>query len=260
MVTNKTVTSVDKTPETAKSNSAGRSAKLSTDPLGPLAAVLTGSPVNRGLVKKVLFEEIEGCRIAYEVALADMTKILKGVPKNALMDIELATRYGAMMVIGTPENLEALRKIAPKISLGEPWRSKIGEGAAKWVETARVGLSSSFMLYTFTGFNALAWLNREDFTHGPKAPDHPYDGDDMTRCRRLLDAAPEYVDMMPKLAKKSANWKALVENWTQICDLMDQEAPQWRTVPGGRSPQTNKLMRQLTEQTQAQSRLRKPGV
>lgn len=203
------------------------------------------SSVAKGALKKPLYEEIEGCRIAYEAFIHDIPKILKGLPKTAEMSIELAKRYGATMVIGTPENLEALSKVAPKMTVEEPWRSKIGEGAARWVETLKVGCSSAFMLYTFTGFNAMAWMDREDPKKRPSGIDYPRDPDDMTRCRRLLDAAPEFMAMMPKLSKKSPHWKILVEHWDAICACMDKETPDWRTARGGRAPETYNMMREL---------------
>lgn len=188
----------------------------------------------------------DDCRIVYGmIPLSDLASILKGMSKKAVMDIELCTRLGATMVAGLPENLEKLRANTPAKSFDSDLTRQIGEGAARWAASGRVGVSSNHLLYTLTGFNAMAWLRGQD----PKSKaevGHPHDAADFRRCRFLLEAEPALRSRLPELSKTHPVWAALVPRWDELCAIMDSESPDWREEnPKTRAPLTSAAIREL---------------
>lgn len=193
-------------------------------------------------------ENKDGCTIVYgSVPMSVMGAIMKSAGKDQIMSFELQNILGASMVFGNPKNLERLKTNSPKPEIPIEFRKTLGEGASKWVESGLVGSSSNFMLFAFTGFNALAWLKHGNTSEKAK-PACPRDADDLSRCRLLLEAEPRFNSRLPELASVSSTWKALVDHWDKLCLQMDAESPNWRT-PGGFSstPKTYALMRELTE-------------
>lgn len=197
-----------------------------------------------------MYDEVMGCRVVRQpFAMGDMAKIIKGLPASAMFGINLAKRMGAVMVLGTPENLAKLEKsvkLEGSSFLEEKWRKKLGESASAWVENGSIGASSNYMLFVLKGFNADAWLEKGNPLERPSRVDHPHDPDDMTRCRKLLEAAPELKLTFDKMASRSPQWSVLVRHWNAICQSMDKETPEWRNPkPGTSSPKTYGLMRGL---------------
>jgi hypothetical protein len=186
-------------------------------------------------------ENPEGCTVVYgSVPLTVMASILKSAGKDAVMSNELQNILGATIVAGSPVNLEKLKASCEKPKIPDQLRDMLGEGACKWVESGRIGSSSNFMLFTFTGFNALTWL-KHGAAFNPAEVAYPHDPDDLSRCRHLLEAEPRFKARLPELSKTSPTWESLVAQWNQICDAMDVECPEWLNGLGS-APKTYALM------------------
>jgi hypothetical protein len=104
----------------------------------------------------------------------------------------------------------------------------------RWLAGGDRGTSSETIVQHLTGLPALGGL------HG----DHPHDPQDLARCRKLLEAVPWLRAEFPRMASRSDVWARLVENWDDLCKMMDNEAPEWREKRGS-APVTYARMRYL---------------
>lgn len=188
-------------------------------------------------------ENPEGCTVVYgDVPLTVMASILKNAGNDAVMCNELQNILGATIVAGNPVNLERLKASAVRPVIPTQLRGVLGEGACTWVESGGIGSSSNFMLFKFTGFNALSWLKHDDAST-PAEVAYPHDPDDLSRCRILLEAEPRFKSMLTELTKSSLVWESLIGRWDQICCSMDDECPEWLSGLGS-APKTYALMQQ----------------
>lgn len=174
-------------------------------------------------------EEFLGCTIVTgPVPIMEMVAIMQRGGDDGVMDPGMGKVYGASMVIGTPENLEKLRaaprtlELARSKASAEAGSANLSEAAMKWLEYGERGLSSEAMFSRFTGIILDGEINT----------DHPYDGDDFRRCRLLLEAVPEFQAKLPLMKDVSTQWHSLANSWQELCDLMDNEAPEWRNQSG----------------------------
>ena len=114
------------------------------------------------------------------------------------------------------------------------FKDKKLEDLVRWLAGGRRGVSSNTMVQHLTGLSAL----------GDSCGSHPHDPDDLSRCRLLLEQVPHL--QLDGMATCSGPWAKLVEQWGDICNLMDSEAPRWREGQGS-APKTYSLMRKLIE-------------
>jgi hypothetical protein len=99
-----------------------------------------------------------------------------------------------------------------------------------WLLNGERGLSSNAMVAHIMGMGGTA--------------DHPYDPDDLRRCRLLVEQVPLIAGCLPSMASCSPVWANIISHWDELCSLMDVEAPEWRQGNGG-APQTYALLRKL---------------
>jgi hypothetical protein len=109
---------------------------------------------------------------------------------------------------------------------------------ANWLSFGERGASSNAIVEQLTGLPTCRRFGSPF--------DHPHDPDDLRRCRLLLEAVPEIAQQFHKMAAASPTWALLVQHWAELCRLMDQEAPAWRSGHG-RAPATFELMQQLCQ-------------
>lgn len=114
----------------------------------------------------------------------------------------LGTRLNAMVVCRTPEVCDALiEKFAP--------RPAPGAGIAAWLGGPDVGTSSKFMArYLLGPIPGLAHVHVSE-------PPVPRDASDFGRCLALLDAVPELVPQIPRMAEASVEWARVVSVWAE---------------------------------------------
>jgi hypothetical protein len=172
-------------------------------------------------------EKIDGCTIVTgSVPITDMVALMQAGGDDDVLDPGLAKIYGACLVCGTPAALKALkasertRALANAKAERESGGSGISEAAKLWLENGERGLSSETMFTRFTGIELDG--NR----------DAPMDGDDFRRCRLLLDQVPEFQAKLHLMKDVSKEWHGLVDSWQELCDVMDEEAPNWRQREG----------------------------
>jgi hypothetical protein len=108
----------------------------------------------------------------------------------------------------------------------------------EWLAGGERGTSSNTIVEVLTGFPAAR--------HGQC---HPYDGADLRRCRLLLAYCPELLSHFPKMTSVSVQWRVLVEHWSELCRLMDEEMPAWRSIDGTRwfAPRLRHRMQSLLD-------------
>lgn len=51
---------------------------------------------------------------------------------------------------------------------------------------------------------------------------HPYDGDDFSRCYKLLQFVPEWRNELHKLKPLSKQWSNLVDNWDKLTEMYEE--------------------------------------
>lgn len=192
-------------------------------------------------------EKIEGCVVVYgSLPVNVMVSVLKNAGKDAVMDNQIKNILGATIVAGTVENLKRLKQVVLKPEIPFQFRAGIGEGACKWIEEGDVGLSSNFILFTFTGFNALAWYKNGITSDAPVLA-YPRDVDDLSRCLKLLEAQPDFKERLDEMSKTSPIWASLVEQWDAIFESMEAEAPNWRNpLAPYKAPRTYDLIKKST--------------
>jgi len=176
------------------------------------------------------------------VPLGAMGALCQLAPKNAVMDADAATVLGVTFAIGLADDLRALRAAATPsyertIRQQQP---RLSEAAIAWLAKGERGMSSEAMFERLTGEKC----TRESPSRDARTA-HPYDPDDLRRCRLLLEWVPELQPLLPSMAKVSPAWAGLVEAWDDICATMDAECPDWRNPRRGSSaPKTYQLIKQ----------------
>ena len=106
----------------------------------------------------------------------------------------------------------------------------------RWLAGGELGVSSNTIVQYLTCLPALGGFNSN----------HPNDPADLAGCRKLLEAVPWLQTEFPRMASRSDVWARLVDNWDDLCRMMDNEAPEWRK-PTGCAPVTYARMREIIE-------------
>lgn len=178
-------------------------------------------------------KNICGCRIVYgPVPMSEVAMLTHGFGEKALMDMDLASRIGATLVIGEPDDLEDLRQMDLPISderRGDSHAaSLIGlDKVASWLADGERGRSSNAMCKRIFGI--------------PKNADnsHPYDAADLRRCLLFLDAT-DARDKVSLMSGVSEQWGHLVARWDELTAIFESEY-----ATGNRAPQTYALMKEI---------------
>ena len=84
-------------------------------------------------------------------------------------------------------------------------------GIDAWLKCDETGASSQFMLYYITQYSKAS----TDYAH-------PHDVADFIRCRNMLRAVPELENLKHVLSNASGVWQGIIENWTLLCELIDE--------------------------------------
>lgn len=114
--------------------------------------------------------------------------------------------------------------------------SQLDSGLIEWLAHGERGVSSNTMFTFITGVPA----NRDEY-YGV-----PHDPGDLRRCRLLCEAGLFIQRDLDKMKAVSPQWCAIVEHWDELCALMDEESPNWRTPKRGeRAPKTFELLQSL---------------
>ena len=181
----------------------------------------------------------DGCTLIFgSIPVDDFVSFTKKQAKDVMVSGHLAHVAGCNMAMGTDAQIDALMKVLEPEALA---RGKLryattglSEDAIRWLSIGNRGSSSNAMFFMLTGVNP-----------GDIDPmylcAHPGDIGDFYLCRMLLEAVPELVPNLPRMADASAEWAIFVQHWSALCGQMDAETPTWRDGRS-RSPITNKMV------------------
>lgn len=174
------------------------------------------------------------CRVVFgPIPMSDMSMLLHGFSKKALMATDIADRIGASLVLGEPDDLEELRKmdlpVSEKRHADYLAATELGlHKVAMWLRTGERGASS----------NALC---KHIFGVPKDARDaHPLDPDDLRRCILFLDAT-EAHDKVSAMSGVSPQWTALAARWNDLLATFKEEMS-----TGKSAPKTYAMMREAT--------------
>jgi hypothetical protein len=155
-----------------------------------------------------------------------------GFSKRALMDMDIADRIGATLVIGEPQALAALKKLSLPLS---PERTAAAAAAehqgltplAEWFRSGEHGRSSKAMAKRIFGLPRNA------------GEDTPRDASDLRRCLQFVEAT-QCADRVELMRDVSPQWNRLASGWADLTARFNADARQ-----GVGFAQTEALLEQL---------------
>ena len=96
-----------------------------------------------------------------------------------------------------------------------------------WLAFGETGMSSRNMAVAAVG--------------GVPDSSYPHDPADLLRCLGLYKAAPEIRLAFPQIAKINCYWNALIENWDEAIELLEEEV----ALKKGVAPKTYAFMKKI---------------
>lgn len=190
-------------------------------------------------------EHRDHCTLLFGVIpVPDLVALSETAPEKSVMSTDLAQLAGATFAFGQRDAVEALsaklrqeksedvdREMAPELSTLSP-------EARQWLIHGEHGMSAATIFTRVTGM-------AHPMLRGNRTPtDFPWDPADLRRCRLLLEAVPDIAKAFPEVMRPvSALWERLVDAWPHLCEVMDNECPNWRIA--GHCPRTYARMKQL---------------
>lgn len=174
-------------------------------------------------------ERRSGCVLVFGAVPVDvLSSIMRTASRSAVLDADLARLAGASLALGSSADVETMKaSLAPAAEAGVKARyPDLDAAAAMWLATGEQGASSSAIFFRLTGARPNSLRDHDD-----PLP-HPHDPDDLRRCRLLLEQVPAFQDRLGEMREVSPVWAALVDSWSDLCETMDAECPQWRDGRG----------------------------
>ena len=183
----------------------------------------------------------EGCTIVKgSVPMMMMVNLMKGQPKDSVIDMHLGSLFGATLVFGTPKNLKKLRILAPVRPVHESRfiTCQLKPGARDWIEFGEHGLSSVYLFWALTGYSMT----------DSEPPYHtPVDPADLRRCILMLDAC-ELSEVFAQfiIPSTALGWRSLQQRWKQLVSTFTGEVPDFQDIDCSKSaPTTYAMMKSL---------------
>lgn len=110
-----------------------------------------------------------------------------------------------------------------------------GMGIYNWLRSDDTGLSSKAMVRHLSQGKVAVDLA----PHWCQS--HPLDPADFGRCVRMLEAAPEYRPLVPRMATLSPTWAAYAARWDEMEAMYREE------LPTGKAPRLYALMQEIQD-------------
>lgn len=161
-------------------------------------------------------ETIAGCTVLRgSVPIPQFTALAKTLPRNAVLDLGAASRMGASFVMGTQEQLNALRAMnlpaGPQVQedLAKARAAGLSSEATAWLDGYDRGNSSNSLFAATTGVRVSG-----------SGAHIPLDAADLQRCVMLVHQVPEVRSNLCKAGVLSASWKKLADNWAEFERLL----------------------------------------
>jgi hypothetical protein len=182
-------------------------------------------------------KKIANCRIVFgQIPVSDLMMLTGGFSKKSVMDLSIASRIGATIVIGEPEDIEVLRGINLPVSAARQAdylaANELGirNSVSLWLRNGERGSSSEAMCKHIFGVPAEAGKS------------HPHDPDDLRRCVLFLEQT-DSSNLAYSMRDVSPEWTALVDHWDELTGLLRQEM----TNPKGGARQTYDRMKAVLD-------------
>jgi hypothetical protein len=173
---------------------------------------------------KYTVEMILGCKVVSgTLPLRDSAQIMQSMGKDAELDIAMAHRIGAKLVMGAPKDLAALRAagLPPGHQVSQDLaRAKtagLSEAACDWLDGYDRGNSSDALFSVCTGV-----------TVGSGTKSLPRDLADLGRCVRAAASVPEIGANLARAKSMGPDWASLVDEWENLGQLV--AAKDWNAV------------------------------
>jgi hypothetical protein len=190
-------------------------------------------------------EERDGCLLVkFPLSIDDYVAIGTMLPKDAVIDTDVARLLGVDQIMGTAEDIERLRKASEtegrrrlSAELPDVLRNASAE-AVEWYLSGRRGASSMTMFRTIVA-------DVPEFRATGTA--HPFDPADLDRCVALLDAVPEARAGLERMRAVSSTWNAMIDAWSELETLLAKEKEEAKDAESKPAPKTYAAMRALID-------------
>lgn len=201
------------------------------------------------------FVKVANCVLVFgAMPMSDFGKLTKSAPKKSLLDPYVAQLADANLAVGTVDDLRALvEKLKPEAlrrTRAQMAGTGLDEDAVLWLAWGERGKSSEAIFQRMSGVLA----PRGDTEN----KSYPRDAADLARCRKLLEAVPEFAPRIGVMADVSLEWSYLVEQWDELASMMDAEAPDWRLGSGAAQETSQRINEILTAAAAARKSAYKP--
>ncbi len=182
----------------------------------------------------------DGCTLIFgQVPITALSEILLKQPQNSVLSPDLARMAKASLAFGNKRAVASLMEaLKPQVRARAAEKNGrfLSESAIEWLALGKQ-VPSSIAIFV--------QLLMPHFPGATTSISHPHDPFDLRSCRLLLEQVPSTQKDFVNMRTVSPQWAALVDAWPGLCICMDEENPQWRTVDGGRSPNTYKMMQDI---------------
>jgi hypothetical protein len=164
--------------------------------------------------------KIEGVTlIAGDLSLRDLADLLSDASRTEIADMHLAQLAKVKVAFGEPEACEKYKKVLI---------AQILNGASprgRWIDVGMHGKSAMYL------YSALRKLNEPGYSNNVPVA-WPRDVSDLQCCRQMLEMEPQLAEKMSQLSDLPGPWMAILEQWTALCQAVDDDTRQWGEVVG----------------------------
>ena len=189
----------------------------------------------------------QGCTFVYgAIPIADFVKLTRSNPPGEVIDVHLGRLAQATRVFGPRD---ACRALYPRYEARERARvldqyPMLDAAAQEWLIAGDQGISSGTLFFHFTGIRPYVV---QCYSVHPVVPTSvaPRDSEDFARCQRLLEQVPTFAARLPEARTLSPVWARLVDAWPALTEMLDGEAPDWRTTEHWQAPKTSERLAAL---------------
>lgn len=162
-------------------------------------------------------KHIAGCTLVFgPIPLSDIGRLTHGMGKDVLVDIRMADRLGASLVLGTRQDLDHLAQMNLPVSGRREADARtaaargLPDEVCGWLREGERGLSSCAMCARIFGVPESS------------GGEHPRDADDLRRCVQFV-AQTGCRDRLALMNEVSPYWAALVAEWESLAGMLNGE-------------------------------------
>ena len=188
----------------------------------------------------------QGCTFVYgPIPIADFVKLTRSGTAGDIIDVHLGRLARATCVFGQREACRALyaRYEAQERARVLAQYPMLDPPAQEWLAVGDQGASSAALFFHWTGVRPYFVQCGPASAQTPSAA--PRDSEDFARCQRLLEQVPAFAARLTEARTLSPIWARLVDAWPALTEMLDGEAPDWRTAEHWWAPKTSERLAAL---------------